>query len=111
MVFRLLAVLAEFERDVISERSAMAMKHMRACGRYTGGQAPFGFLLTGNGNLEPVPEEQAVIARVRPLQDLGGTSLRKIASALKQEVWLSRSGRFYVPEQVRRMLRDEQQVA
>ena len=104
MTFRLLAVLAEFERDVISERTSMAMKHMRACGRFTGGQAPFGYVLMGNGELEPVPEEQAVIDRVQSLHAQGGTSLRKIASTLGQEGHLSRKGRYYVPEQIRRML-------
>jgi len=43
MIFRLLAVLAEFERDVISERTSMAMRHMQATGRFMGGQAPFGY--------------------------------------------------------------------
>jgi len=96
MVFRLLAVLAEFERDVISERTSMAMKHMRACGRYTGGQAPFGFLLTANGDLEPIAQEQAVINRVRDLRTRGGASLRKISSILGQEGHLSRTGRKYL---------------
>lgn len=38
MVFRMLAVLAEFERDLISERTAGAMRHKRARGEYTGAQ-------------------------------------------------------------------------
>jgi len=111
MVFRLLAVLAEFERDVISERTSMAMRHMRATGRYTGGATPFGFALLANGELEAVDEEQAVIARVRALYAMGGTSLRKIAFKLGQEGRLSRTGRYYVPEQIRRMLRAEPQAA
>ena len=52
MIFRLLAVLAEFERDVISERTSMAMRHMQATGRFIGGQAPFGFVLASNGDLQ-----------------------------------------------------------
>ncbi len=35
MVFRMLAVLAEFERDQISERTSSSMQHMRACGKKT----------------------------------------------------------------------------
>jgi len=111
MTFRLLAVLAEFERDVISERTSMAMRHMRANSRFTGGRVPFGFTLLGNGELEAVPEEQAVIAKVQALHALGETSLRKIAAVLGQEGQLSRTGRFYVPEQIRRMLRAEPLVA
>jgi len=111
MVFRLLAVLAEFERDVISERTSMAMRHMRATSRFTGGRVPFGFTLLGNGELEPVPEEQAVIAQVQALHAQGGTSLRKIAAVLGQKGQLSRTGRYYLPEQIRRMLRAEPAVA
>lgn len=33
MVFRMLAVLAEFERDLVSERTKSAMAHLRATGR------------------------------------------------------------------------------
>lgn len=102
MTFKILAVLAEFERDVISERTSMAMKHMRATGRFTGGRAPFGFALLANGDLEPVPKEQAIIARVRVLHS-EGVSLRKIAAILHQEGHRSRLDRFYVPEQIRRI--------
>ena len=105
MIFRLLAVLAEFERDVISERTSMAMRHMQATGRFIGGQAPFGKRVSGTGELETVSEEQVIIARVMDLRNAGGASLRKIASVLGQEGRLSRNGRPYVPEQIRRMLR------
>jgi DNA invertase Pin-like site-specific DNA recombinase len=106
MIFRLLAVLAEFERDVISERTSMAMQHMRASGKYTGGRPPFGFALTATGDLQVIPEEQVVLARVRDLHTGGVTSLRKIASLLGHEGKLSRAGHLYAPEQIRRMLRE-----
>ena len=102
MIFKILAVLAEFERDVISERTSMAMKHMRATGRFTGGNAPFGFTLLANGDLEPVLKEQAIIARVQALHS-EGVSLRKIAAMLHEEGHRSRLDSFYVPEQIRRM--------
>jgi DNA invertase Pin-like site-specific DNA recombinase len=43
MLFRLLAVLSEFERDVVAERTSMAMRHLQASGHYIGGGTPFGF--------------------------------------------------------------------
>ena len=43
MVFRMLAVLAEFERDLISERTAAAMRHKRGRREYTGGSPPYGW--------------------------------------------------------------------
>jgi len=42
MVFRLLAVLAEFERDQISERTKSAMAYKKANGEKVG-PTPFGF--------------------------------------------------------------------
>jgi site-specific DNA recombinase len=42
MVFRMLAVLAEFERDQISERTTMAMAHKRSQGHRISGQVPYG---------------------------------------------------------------------
>ncbi len=48
MVFQMLAVLAEFERNQISERTKAAMAHMRSQGRFTG-QVPFGFDLHSDG--------------------------------------------------------------
>jgi DNA invertase Pin-like site-specific DNA recombinase len=104
MIFRLLAVLAEFERDVISERTSMAMRQMQATGRYIGGQGPFGFTLLVNGDLEPIPEEQVVIARVQFLH-AAGVSLRKIAATLHQEGHRTRLDRYFRPEQIRRMVR------
>ena len=47
MVFRMLAVLSEFERDVISERTSMAMVHLRNSGKYTGGFEPYGYRTEG----------------------------------------------------------------
>ena len=43
MVFRLLAVLSEFERDQISDRTRFALAHKRACNEKTGGDVPFGY--------------------------------------------------------------------
>ena len=37
MVFRMLAVLSEFERDLVSERTSHALQHKRSLGAATGG--------------------------------------------------------------------------
>ncbi len=49
MVFQMLAVLAEFERNQISERTTAAMAHMRGQGRFLG-QVPFGYDLAPDGD-------------------------------------------------------------
>jgi DNA invertase Pin-like site-specific DNA recombinase len=38
MIFRMLAVLAQFERDLISERTTSAMSHLRQSGRRISGR-------------------------------------------------------------------------
>jgi len=66
MVFRMLAVLAEFERDIIAERTASAMHHKRARGEYTGGRVPYGWRLAADGvALMADPSEQALIRAAR----------------------------------------------
>ncbi len=102
MLFRLLAVLSEFERDVIAERTSMAMRHLQAQGRHIGGQVPFGFRVVG-GRLVPSPYEQETMRFAKNLRELG-LSLRSIAAVLEQEGHLSRTGYRFDPKQVSRML-------
>jgi len=49
MVFRMLAVLAEFERDQISERTTMAMAHKRSQGQRISRHIPYGMQLATDG--------------------------------------------------------------
>lgn len=82
MIFRLLAVLAEFERDQVSERTKSAMAHMRRAGRRISGIAPYGWEFDETGDLCRVnAEEQATLRRMRKLRT-AGRSLREIASEL-----------------------------
>ena len=60
MVFRLLAVLAEFERDLASERTRDALAHKRRRGEKTGGRVPFGYRVD-DGRLIEIPEQQEAI--------------------------------------------------
>lgn len=103
MVFRLLAVLSEFERDVVSERTSMAMRHLRSCGRYTGGHEPYGFRRIGD-ELKAVPEEIEVIRVIRRLRT-EGKSLRAISRLLEDQGVRSRSGRALHHALVARILR------
>ena len=48
MVFRLLAVLAEFERDLVGERTRLASAHKRSRGERWG-QVPYGRSLAADG--------------------------------------------------------------
>ena len=59
MVFRMLAVLAEFEQDQISERTKGALGHLRSQGKHVSGKMPYGFSLAPDEtSLVPNPAEQ-----------------------------------------------------
>jgi DNA invertase Pin-like site-specific DNA recombinase len=82
MVFRMLAVLAEFERDLVSERTTTAMQHLRSQGRRIGRWLPYGFDLDGDGqHLTENPAEQQTVALIRQWHSAGVT-LRDIADKL-----------------------------
>jgi site-specific DNA recombinase len=83
MVFRMLAVMAEFERDQVSERTTMALRHKQSKGERVG-TVPYGFDLGADGKkLVANPHEQAVIAEIQMLRAKGYT-YRDIAAELEQ---------------------------
>jgi DNA invertase Pin-like site-specific DNA recombinase len=49
MVFRMLAVLSEFEADLVAERTKGALGHLRNQGKRISGRIPFGFDLSPDG--------------------------------------------------------------
>jgi site-specific DNA recombinase len=104
MVFRMLAVLAEFERDQISERTAGAMQHKKSRGESTG-QVPFGFKLAEDGKTLAEDEaEQEAIGIVRQLR-AEGLSIRKIVDEMNSRgVPTKEGGRWHIAT-VQRVLR------
>lgn len=81
MIFRLLAVLAEFERDLISERTRAGLAVLRARNERIG-QVPYGKRLSPDGKtLETDPAELDVMRAVRGWR-AAGWSLRGIAREL-----------------------------
>lgn len=103
MVFRMLAVLNEFERDQLAERTSAAMQHKKAKGERVGA-IPYGKALADDGvALADVPAEQAVIAEARQLH-AAGLSLRKIASMLATKGFMARNGKAFAATQIQRMV-------
>lgn len=83
MVFRLMAVMAEFESDIISERVSSALQHKKAKGEKAG-NIPYGYrLASDNVMLEPDEDERSVIEWVRAAR-ADGMSLQRIADALNE---------------------------
>tara|TARA_R110002126_G_scaffold10067_20_gene45178 strand:- start:1979 stop:2674 length:696 start_codon:yes stop_codon:yes gene_type:complete len=112
MVFRLLAVLAEFERDQISERTKLALGHMRAKGRRISRYAPYGFDLSPDGQgLLPNTGEAKIIAKIAKHQKQG-RSAGWIARWLTEEGIRTKRGRkVWSPKVVRTILRRIQEAA
>jgi site-specific DNA recombinase len=78
MVFRMLAVLAEFERDLVAERTTAALAVKRANGQRIGA-VPYGFDLADDGTtLAPNADEQRIIHEIQAMKSTGAT-LREIA--------------------------------
>lgn len=104
MVFRMLAVLSEFERDQVSDRTRMALAHKRANGEKTGGSIPFGYAVEKDRLVADAEEQQAV----RMVLDLHkkGLSLRKIGRALERAgIARKQGGRTWDATAVRRIIR------
>lgn len=81
MVFRMMAVLAEFERDQVSERTCSAMAHKKSKGERVG-EIPFGYDLSADGiTLIENADQLKSIDLIHSL-NRKGYSLRAIAEAL-----------------------------
>jgi len=93
MVFRMLAVLNEFERDQISERTSAVLQHKKSkLEAYS--PTPYGFKRRGKSLIED-EVEQKVVLQIQELQEKG-CSLREIARRLNEaEIPSKKGGQWY----------------
>ena len=102
VVFRVLAVLGEFEREQVAERTRGAILHLKAKGqRY--GSIPHGFRDEG-GQLVKDAREAEVVRLVQSLRERG-LSLRKISDELAARGAFNREGRPFNHNSINSMLR------
>ena len=99
MVFNLLAALAQFERDTISERTSMGLQYRKAQGLAHGEDPLFYRRVVINGvktkQLEVCPEDVAHAKRMIEMQK-DGISLRRMVKMLAAEGKVSRrTGKAY----------------
>ena len=101
MMFRMLAVLAEFERDVISERTTAALAYKKANGeKYA--PVPFGYSEI-KGRLVAVESEALVVAEINKQRKAGAT-LQAIAERLNNQGITGKQGGKWYPSTVRCIL-------
>jgi DNA invertase Pin-like site-specific DNA recombinase len=92
MVFRMLAVLAEFERDQIAERTKGALSHMRTQGKRISGKIPYGYELAPDGeNLLLHLGEQGGLEMIQSLR-AKGFGRRRIAAELTRRRIRTKTG-------------------
>ena len=81
LVINIMTAVSQWEREAIGERTRDAMQHKRSNGERVGNIA-YGFRLGAKrGQLEPDPQEQAVLSMIRDLRARRCT-LRGIAAEL-----------------------------
>lgn len=80
---QVMGAAAQLERGLVTARLQAGRKRKAAGGGYVGGQRTYGYRIEDD-RLVPVPEEQAVIRRIRGWARRGW-SLRKIAARLNED--------------------------
>ena len=85
MMFGIMAVLAEWFSDQLSERMTASSEFRRAAGLRYSPRVPYGKRLAEDGHLEPDPEERKTLHQIWLLRT-GGWSYGKIA------IWLEANG-------------------
>ena len=101
-------VFSQLERSMLAKRMRDGRNLKRETGGYAGdGSPPYGYR-SESGTLVPVPEEQAVLDRIRELR-AGGASLRQIGQTLTTEGHCPRPSKLrrhngWAPETVRRIV-------
>jgi site-specific DNA recombinase len=102
MIFRLMAVLSEFERDQVSERTRAALDHKRANGEKCGGRVPYGFDATDDGHLVANSTEQEGLAIMRQLRS-DGMSFRRICAEMERRGYQTKTGSQWLPATVKKL--------
>ena len=103
MFFRLMAILAEFERDQLTERTRAALDHKKSKGERIG-QIPYGYRLGDDGRTLVPCEDELITLGLMQDYHAQGLSLRAISRALEQQGRLSKQGRAFAPSTIKMLL-------
>ena len=101
MLITMLAGFAEFERNMIAERTTAALRHKKAH-QEVYNHVPYGYR-ADNGSLVPDTAEQAVIARIGTLR-AKGVSYSEIAGTLNAECIPTKRGAIWGAQTVYNIL-------
>ena len=108
MVFKVLAVLADFERDQISERTKMALEYKKANGQVYA-PVPFGYDAI-EGRLVTVKREAKIVGEILAMRE-AGASFASIADTLNARGIEGKRGGRWFASTVRYMVNRQARVA
>lgn len=85
LFFNIIGSFAEFERDVINERTSAGKRQKIAKGLFTAGNVPFGYAIKNSETLEIIEAEAQAVKAIFKAR-LAGNSLRDIAVDVFKDV-------------------------
>jgi site-specific DNA recombinase len=107
MMVQMLGVFAEFEREMIVERTKMGLAKKAAAGEWTGGIAPYGYHYDTDARvLVPDQQEAANVRRVFELYLEHQLGTASISNWMNDRSFLTRRGARWTPKKVIDVLRN-----
>jgi site-specific DNA recombinase len=103
MMFQMLAVLAEFERNLVAERTTNALQHKKATNQKYTNITPYGFEAI-EGRLVQVQAEAAVVAEIQAAR-AGGNTLQSIADNLNGRGIPTKTGKTWQPATIHLLMK------
>lgn len=103
MMFQMLSVLAEFERNLVAERTTNALQHKKRTGQKYTNQTPYGFEAI-EGRLVEVKQEAEVVAEIQAARSSGNT-LQSIADGLNGRGIPTKTGKTWAPATIHLLLK------
>lgn len=103
MMFQMLAVLSEFERNLTAERTSTALQHKKATGEKYTNRTPYGFEAI-EGRLVQVKAEADVVAEIQA-QRTAGQTLQSIADGLNSRGIPTKQGKQWAPATIHLLMK------
>ncbi len=103
MMFQMLAVLAEFERNLTAERTTSALQHKKATGQKFANITPNG-VEASEGRLVQVQQEAEIVAEIQAARSSGNT-LQSIADSLNTRGIPTKTGKQWAPATIHLLLK------
>jgi len=103
MMFQMLSVLAEFERNLVAERTTNALQHKKRTGQKYTNQTPYGFEAI-EGRLVQVQQEAEIVAEIQASRT-GGNTLQFIADSLNTRGIPTKTGKQWAPATIHLLLK------